>query len=527
MYFTMVIILFRAISSASSHKWEATRRRRFGPIFQARATDILRPLFCLMLATLSGCLVGPKYQKPVATTEMPPASYKESPTQFKDGQGWKVAQPRDAMLRGPWWRIFKEPQLNALEEQLNINDQNIKEFFQNFMEARALVAEASAQLYPTLTANASYTRSGVGSATPLTAILTALDVSWEPDLWGKVRNAIRSAQYNAQLSAADLANERLSEQASLATFFFQIRGQDALQKLFNDTIVADRKALDYTRGQYETGITDRISVVQAENTLQNAQATATNLGVARAQFEHAIAVLTGRVASNFSIPVKPLDSSPPPVPIGVPSQLVERRPDVAAAERAMAQANAQIGIAYAAYFPTVTLGVSSGFSSSTFSHLFDASNHTWSIGPSVSETVFDAGLRGATVRQNVATYNADLAAYRQSVLTSFQQVEDGLAQVRILSKQLIQQRQAEQSAEEFLKLEMGRYQTGIDPYVDVVTAQTTLLTDQQAVITVRIQEMTGAVALIKALGGGWDSSELPTPSQVSKTPNRAETVIQR
>ena len=540
MYFTMAITLFRATSSASSHQWEAYRRRRFGPIFKARATSILRSIFCLMLATLSGCLIGPKYQKPVATTETPPASYKESPTQFKDGQGWKVAQPRDTMLRGPWWRIFKEPQLNALEEQLNINDQNIKQFFQNFMEARALVAEASAQLYPTLTANASYTRSGAAgggsagggsagfaSASPMTAILTSLDVSWEPDLWGKVRNAIRSAQYNAQLSAADLENERLSEQASLATFFFQIRGQDALQKLFNDTIVADQKALDYTRGQYETGITDRISVVQAENTLQNAQATATNLGVARAQFEHAIAVLTGRIASNFSIPVKSLDSSPPPIPIGVPSQLLERRPDVAAAERAMAQANAQIGIAYAAYFPTVTLSVSSGFSSSTFSHLFDASNHTWSIGPSVSETVFDAGLRGATVRQNVATYNANLAAYRQSVLTSFQQVEDGLAQVRILSKQLIQQRQAEQSAQEFLKLEMGRYETGIDPYVDVVTAQTTLLTDQQAVITVRIQEMMGAVALIKALGGGWDSSQLPTPSQVGKRPSHADTAIQQ
>src|SRR6202011_6199890 len=240
-----------------------------------------RICLCVMLSTLTGCLVGPKYQTPVATAETPPAAYKESPTQFKDAAGWKVARPRDAMLRGPWWRIFKDPELNALEEQLNINDQNIKQFFQNFMEARALVGEANAQLYPTLTANASYTRSGVGSATPLTAILTALDASWEPDLWGKVRNAIRSAQYNAQLSAADLENERLSEQASLAGFFFQIRGQDALQKLFNDTIVADRKALDYTRGQYETGITDRISVVQAESTLQNAQATATNLGVAR------------------------------------------------------------------------------------------------------------------------------------------------------------------------------------------------------------------------------------------------------
>ena len=232
----------------------------------------------VMLCTLTGCLVGPKYQRPVATTETLPAAYKESPTQFKGGQGWKVASPQDAMLRGPWWRIFKDPELNALEEQVNINNQNIKEFFQNYMEARALVAEARAQLYPTLTANASYTRSGVGSAIPVTAILSALNVSWEPDLWGKVRNAVRSAQYSAQLSAADLENERLTEQADLATFFFEIRGQDALIKLFNDTIVADQKALDYNRAQYDTGITDQISVVEAENTLQNAQATATNLG---------------------------------------------------------------------------------------------------------------------------------------------------------------------------------------------------------------------------------------------------------
>jgi NodT family efflux transporter outer membrane factor (OMF) lipoprotein len=431
------------------------------------------------------------------------------------------------MLRGPWWRIFKDPELNALEEQVNINNQNIKESFQNFMEARALVGEARAQLYPTLTANASYTRSGVGSAIPVTAILSALNVSWEPDLWGKVRNAVRSAQYSAQLSAADLENERLTEQADLATFFFEIRGQDALIKLFNDTIVADQKALDYNRAQYDTGITDQISVVEAENTLQNAQASATNLGVARAQFEHAIAVLIGRVASNFSIPVEVLKAAPPPIPVGVPSQLIERRPDVAASERAMASANAQIGIAYAAYFPTVTLSGQTGFASSEFSTLFNASNHTWSIGPSVSETIFDAGLRGATVRQNVATYNADLAAYRQNVLTAFQQVEDALAQVRIFSQELIQQRQAEQSAQQFLKLELGRYQTGIDPYVNVVTAQTTLLTDQQTVITVQIEQMTGAVALIMALGGGWDVSQLPTPSEVSKKPTKVDSAIQR
>jgi NodT family efflux transporter outer membrane factor (OMF) lipoprotein len=480
----------------------------------------------VMLSTLTGCLVGPKYQTPVATAETPPAAYKESPTQFKDAVGWKVARPRDAMLRGPWWRIFKDPELNALEEQLNINNQNIKQFFQNFMEARALVAEAKAQLYPTLTANASYTRSGTGSTIPITSILSALDVSWEPDLWGKVRNAVRSAQYTAQLNAADLENERLTEQASLATFFFEIRAQDALIKVLNDTIVADQKALDYNRAQYDTGITDQISVVEAENTLQNAQATATNLGVARAQFEHAIAVLIGRVASNFSIPVKVLNAAPPPIPIGMPSQLLERRPDVAAAERTMASANAQIGIAYAAYYPSVTLSGNSGFQSSSFSSLFNSSNHTWSIGPSASETILDAGLRSATVHQNVATYNADLAAYRQNVLTAFQQVEDALAQVRILSKQLIQQRQAEQSAQQFLKLELGRYQTGIDPYVDVVTAQTTLLTDQQAVVTVQEEEMTGSVALIMALGGGWDVSQLPTPSEVSQTPSRAETEIQ-
>jgi NodT family efflux transporter outer membrane factor (OMF) lipoprotein len=482
---------------------------------------------CVMVCTLTGCLVGPRYQTPLATAEALPAAYKERPTQSKNAGGWKVASPQDAMLRGPWWRIFKDPELDALEEQLNINNQNIKQFFQNFMEARALVAEAKAQLYPTLTANASYTRSGTGSTIPVTAILTVLDVSWAPDLWGRVRNAVRSAQYTAQLSAADLENERLIEQASLAAFFFEIRGQDALIKLFKDTVVADQKALDYNRVQYETGITDKISVVEAENTLQNAQATATNLGVARAQFEHAIAVLIGRVASNFSIPVKTLNAAPPRIPTGVPSQLLERRPDVAAAERAMAAANAQIGIAYAAYYPTVTLSAQNGFESNQFGTLFKAANHIWSIGPSVSETVFDAGLRNATVRQTIATYNADLAAYRANVLTAFQQVEDSLAQVRILSKQLIQQRQAEQSAEQFLTLEMSRYQTGIDPYVNVVTAQTTLLADQQAVITVQILEMTGAVALVEALGGGWDISQLPTPSQVAKTPNRAETAIQR
>jgi NodT family efflux transporter outer membrane factor (OMF) lipoprotein len=487
-----------------------------------------RICLCAAISLLAGCLIGPRYRIPAPTADMMPlpAGYKENPARFKGGGPWKVAQPADAMLRGAWWKIFRDPELNSLEDSLAINNQNIKEFFENFMEARALVAEVNSQLYPSLTANASYTRSAAPVALPITTIMSALNLSWEADLWGRIRNQVFAAQYNAQLSAADLENERLTEQSSLAVFYFELRGQDALEKLYTDTIQADRNALDYTKAQYATGITDQIGVVEATNTLQNAQATATNLGLLRAQLEHAIAVLIGRVPSTFSIPMRSLTATAPPIPIGLPSQLIERRPDVAAAERAMAAANAQIGMAEAAYFPTVTLGGESGFQSNAFPKLFDINNDSWSIGPSVSETIFDAGLRTATVHQFIATYNSALAAYRQSVLTAFQQVEDNMAQVRILSKQLLLQRDAVKSALQNLTLEMDRYHTGIDPYVDVTTAQTTLLTDQQTAINVQVQEMTGAVQLIEALGGGWDKSELPTASQVAKWPSRAETAIQ-
>ena len=512
-------------------------------------------LLCAVSALFAGCLIGPRYKVPSATADMQPlpAGYKENPDRFKGGAGWKVAQPSDAMLRGDWWKIFHDPELNALEDSLNINNQNIKEYFQNFMEARALVGEVNAQLYPTITANASYLRSqsatgsagstgavtsGVGSgvgtavglaksASPVTSIMTALNLSWEPDLWGRVRNELRASQYTAQVSAADLENERLTEQSSLAVYFFELRGQDALEKLYQDTVEADKKSLAYTQAQYDTGIIDKIAVVEATNTLQNAEAAATNLGVLRAQYEHAIAVLVGTVPSFFSMPPKVLTANPPPIPVGLPSQLIERRPDVAATERAMAAVNAQIGMAEAAYFPTVTLSTDSGFQSDAVSKLFDSNNHTWSIGPSVSETIFDAGLRTATVHQYTATYNSDLAAYRQTVLTAFQQVEDYLAQVRILSNQLLQQRGAVQSAEEYVKLETDRYKLGIDPYVDLVTAQTTLLSDQQTAIDVQIQEMTGAVQLVEALGGGWDRSQLPSAHDVSKWPSRSESAIQQ
>jgi len=482
-------------------------------------------------------MVGPKYHVPPATAQAPPVSYKESPTQFQDTDGWKVAQPQDAMLHGKWWEIYNDPELNALEEKLNIDNQNIKRYFDDFMEARTLIAQARAQLFPTLTAAPSFSRSKTsGSLTNSATANTGressitsmgLDASWAPDLWGKVRNTIREQQYNAQLSAADLESEKLTEQATLATTFFEIRGQDALQSVLNQTVAEDQKALDLNRSLYETGVGSEISVVEAQNTLENAQAAATNIGIARAEYEHAIAVLIGTNPSAFSIPVKALDAAPPAVPAGVPSQLLERRPDIAASERTMAAANAQIGVADAAFYPALTLSATGGFQSSTIAQLFDWSSRFWSVGPSISQPVFDAGLRRATVNEYIEAYNSDVAGYRQTVLTAFQQVEDYLATVRILSQQIQQQGQAAQTAQRFVDLETTRYKTGIDPYIDVVTAQSTLLSDQQTLASLHTQAMTASVELIEALGGGWDSTQLPTPADVSKKLTPAETQIQR
>jgi NodT family efflux transporter outer membrane factor (OMF) lipoprotein len=353
------------------------------------------------------------------------------------------------------------------------------------------------------------------------------DVSWAPDLWGKVRNTIHEQQYNAQLSEADLENEKLTEQASLAAFFFEIRGQDALQQLLNDTVEADRKAVELARARYETGVDQRLSLVEAESTLQAVQSQAINLGVARAQFEHAIAVLVGANPSQFSIPVKPLLTDAPAIPLGMPSTLLERRPDIAAAERKLAAANAQIGIAYAAYYPTLTLSASYGYESSNFNHFFNLASKFWSVGPSMSETIYDGGLRRATVNQFITTYNADVATYRQTVLTAFQQVEDSLAAVRLLSQQVLKQQQAVTSSQEALNLEIARYETGVDPYLNVVTLQTTLLSNQETLASLHVEEMTNSVTLIEALGGGWDLSQLPTPADVSKKLNKAETTIQK
>ncbi|MGA2375429.1 MAG: efflux transporter outer membrane subunit [Candidatus Sulfotelmatobacter sp.] len=513
--------------------------------------EMIRLCAAALLLFLSGCVVGPKYHPPAP--QAPAAVYKEAPTESQEAGLWTPAQPADAKLRGKWWEIFNDPELNALEEQLDINNQNIKQYFENLMEARAIVREARSQYFPTLTtvpsvthartsgnvrqgnATTTVTTTGTGAVPASTATTQLqstlytlpLEASWEPDLWGKVRNTVRQAQYAAQVSAADLENERLTEQASLAEYFFEIRGQDELQKIFDDTVAADQKSYDLTRALYEAGIDDQISVVESASQLQSAQAGATNVGIARAQYEHAIAVLIGKAATSFSIPVKPMTVAPPPIPVGVPSELLERRPDVAAAERTMAEANAAIGIAYAAYYPNLTLTGEAGFESSAFHNWLSWPSRFWSVGASMSETIFDAGLRRATVQQYVATYNADLAGYRQTVLAAFQQVEDGLAEVRILSKEIQQEQQSLDSARTYLKLEQARYDTGVDPYLDVLIAQTTVLSDQQTLNGLQVQQMTYAVALVEALGGGWDRSQLPSPKQVTQKPDKSETAIEQ
>jgi NodT family efflux transporter outer membrane factor (OMF) lipoprotein len=504
-----------------------------------RTTTNPTPLALLALALtgiLCGCLPGPKYQKPSAPVATAPA-YKESPANFKDADGWKVAQPQEGMLRGKWWEIFNDPELNALEDQLEINNQNIKLYFDNLVAARAVISENKAQYWPTVTTGPSWNRSrSSGNLTNSSTANTGhestswtlpLDVSWTPDFFGKIRSQVRESQYAAQVSAADLEVERLLEEATLAETYFEIRGQDELQRVLNGTVEADKKALELTQTQYDTGIGNYIAVVQARTTLQTAESEALNVGVSRAEYEHAIATLLGKPATDFSIPVKPLLIAPPAVPIGLPSQLLERRPDVAAAERTIAEANATIGIGYGAFFPTVTLSAAGGFQASQFTKWFDWPSNFWSIGPQLSQTLFNGGLYLAALHQYTAQYNADIATYRQTVLTAFQQVEDYLAATRILSEQILKQRQAVQSSQEYLDLEMNRYQTGVDPYIDVTIAQTTLLSNQQSLTTLSVQQTVASIELVQALGGGWDLSQLPTTAQVSQKLTKAETTRQK
>lgn len=479
-----------------------------------------------LLALASGCRVGPRYHPPAPPAVTAP-NYKESPVNFKGEPGWKVASPQDAMIRGNWWEIFREPELNALEEQLNVNNQNIKIAFENYMAARAVIAQARAQYWPTISAGPGWSRSrssgnlrnssqaNTGSTSTLWS--APLDVSWTPDLWGKIRNEVRTEQYTAQVSAADLELEKLTEQASLAQYYFELRGQDMLQQILAKTVQADKQALDAAQGAYDAGTGDYISVVEAKSTYQAAQSSLIAVGLSRAQYEHAIATLVGKPATAFAIPVRPMIYIPPPIPTGVPSQLLERRPDVAAAERTVAAANSTIGVGYGAFFPQISIGMSGGYDSSTLGHLFDWPSRFWSVGPSVSQVLFNGWLYRAQLHQYEAIYNGDVATYRQTVLTAFQQVEDALVATRNYSQQILRQQEAVRSSQQFFDLEMQRYQSGIDPFVNVLTAQNTLLADQITLNTLQVQQMMSAVQLVQALGGGWDRSQLPTPSQVTHT----------
>jgi NodT family efflux transporter outer membrane factor (OMF) lipoprotein len=486
--------------------------------------SLLLVVIC-MICGLLGCNVGPRYVRP--SVPSPPAFKESGPKQAPDGSTWKPAQPQDGALRGKWWEIYEEPELNALEEQLNISNQNIAQSFENFMAARAQVRQARSFYYPTLGVGPSYSRNrspqtqtGAASLsnTPNSNLFNLpFDVSWEPDLWGRVRNTVHQFSYAAQVSAADLENEKLTEQANLAVFYFELRGQDALGELFRKTVEVDRQSLELTRVRYRLGLDNDEAVAQAEIALEGSEAAVTNTGIARAQFEHAIATLVGEPASTFSVPARSLTANAPRIPAGIPSDLLERRPDIASAERTMAEANALIGVGRAAYYPTLSISGTIGFEATKFSKWLTSPSRYWSVGPTASETIFDGGLRKSTVAQYTAVYKADVAAYKETVLAALQQTEDNLASLRLLTQEIEQEQGTVASAQRNLDVASARYKTGLDPYLNVFTAQTTLLTNQQAVITLRVQQMTSSVQLIEALGGGWNVAQLPSERAVSSS----------
>lgn len=484
---------------------------------------LLLTAFCFVVA----CHIGPEYVRPSVKV---PAAYKELGPQASEC-AWKKADPQDDTIRGKWWEVFNDPQLNALEERVDVSNQNIASATAAFFAARAVVREARSQYFPTVEGSPSIVNSrpspgefgGLRSTsssssglavTPFTNYSLPFDASWEPDLWSRVHLAVRTNYLAAQVSAADLENVRLTVHAELAVDYYQLRGQDALQQLLDSTVAAYQEALDLTRVQYEGGIGTDEAVASAETQLKATQAQDTNLGVLRAQYEHAIALLVGQPASTFSVPAEPLKANLLGIPVGIPSELLERRPDIAASERAVAQANAQIGEAKTAFFPNLLLSASGGLGNAAIMNWFTWPARFWSLGPGLTETMFDAGLRRATVQQYQASHDQAVANYRETVLTAFQQVEDNLSSSRILSQDIRQQEAAVQSAERNLEEAMVRYKAGLDPYLNVITAQTMLLSAQQILVSFRVQQMVASVQLIEALGGGWDRSQIPSPREL-------------
>ncbi len=463
------------------------------------------------IATLlvGGCMVGPTYTRPPVPTT--PA--------YKETDGWKLAQPSDALPRGQWWKIFGDPQLDALEDEVFFANQNLRIADARLREARALVRFNRAALFPTISAgvglssvrqsaNQPFIPSGVnrGSSGDL---LFSLDMSYEIDLWGRVRRTVAAARHEAEATAADLETARLSLQAELALDYIELRAADAQQQLLDETVKAFAAALRLTTNRYEGGAAPKSDVAQAQTQLETTQVQATDVAVQRAQFEHAIATLIGKPPASFNLPPRPLDAPAPDIPPGLPSQLLERRPDIAAAERRVAEMNEQIGIAKAAYFPTLMLNASVGFEGSSFGNWMNAPSLLWAVGASLAQTIFDGGRRRATSEAARASYDASVAAYRQTTLTAFQQVEDNLAALRILEQESLQQRRAVESAQLSLQLFTNRYRGGVDNYLQVITAQTITLTNQRNEIDILRRRLGGSVLLVKALGGGWTEADLP------------------
>jgi NodT family efflux transporter outer membrane factor (OMF) lipoprotein len=456
-----------------------------------------------VLILASGSTVGPNYVRPPAVT----------PEAFKEMDGWKKAEPADHLLRGKWWEIFHDSRLNALEEQISISNQNVVAAEAQYRQARALVQVARAAYFPTGTVGASASRSFQAEATapsvPVSLFTLPVEVTWEPDLWGSVRRSVESKRTAAQASAADLQGVLLSSQAQLAEDYFQLRTLDAQSKMLNETVEAYRKSLELTKYRYGSGVASRGDVLQADTQLKTTQAQAIDVGVQRAQMEHAIALLIGKPASKFSLPPLALDTLPPAIPVSVPSVLLERRPDVAGAERRMASANALIGVALAAYYPSVTLTGEVGYESVDFTKWFTWPARLWGFGPSISQLVYDGGLRKAQTQQARAAYDQAVASYRQTVLTGFQEVEDNLAALRILEQEAKAQEQAVKLAEESLEVVTNQYKGGTVAYLNVIVAQTIVLTNKITAINILGRRMTAAALLIMALGGGWEASQLP------------------
>jgi NodT family efflux transporter outer membrane factor (OMF) lipoprotein len=474
-------------------------------------------ILCAILS--AGCMVGPKYRRPSAPVT--PAYKEPPPDSFKETDQWKTAKPMADALRGNWWEIFGDPQLNALEAQVTTGNLNLKAAEARFREARTVVRYNRAALFPSistapyigtlrLSPNSPYfalSSLRIGSATEY---LLPFDVSYEADLWGRIRRSVAAAGQEAQATAADLQTLSLSLHAELAIDYFELRSSDAQIRLLADTVRAYAETAQLTTDLFRGGAAPESDVVQAQTQLDTARVQYTDIFVYRAQYEHAIAILIGKPPAQFSLPPSPLNASPPPIPVGVPSQLLERRPDIAAGERRMAEANEQIGIARAAYYPSLLLGMSGGLEGNRITNWLIWPSRFWAAGPTLAETLFDAGRRRATSDAARASYDATVATYRETVLAAFQEVEDNLAALRVLEQEAGQQNAAVAEAKRGVELFTYRYEGGVDPYLQVVTAQTTELLNERNAIDILSRRMVASVLLIKGLGGGWDASMLPS-----------------